>query len=74
MIFETPDNKDPKKSDLEDRVSIVGSTFNDVVRYATTSDGALDLQRMQKLEGRYGTNGGRECDVQEGPCSCGAWH
>jgi len=22
----------------------------------------------------YGTNGGRQCDVISGPCSCGAWH
>jgi len=21
-----------------------------------------------------GTNGGRKCDVSEGPCNCGAWH
>ena len=21
-----------------------------------------------------GTNGGRNCDVLTGPCSCGAWH
>jgi hypothetical protein len=22
----------------------------------------------------YGSNAGRECDTNSGPCSCGAWH
>lgn len=22
----------------------------------------------------YGRNGGRDCDTNSGPCSCGAWH
>ncbi|MEK7649782.1 MAG: hypothetical protein AAB367_02405 [Patescibacteria group bacterium] len=52
----------------------VGRSFEDVVAHATDKTGAVDLGRMQELEGRFGTNGGRDCDVLEGPCSCGAWH
>lgn len=52
----------------------VGPTFNDVLAHSMTSDGAIDLARMEKLEGRFGYNGGRGCDVSSGPCSCGAWH
>jgi hypothetical protein len=52
----------------------VGSTFGDVIAHATTKDGVIDLARMEKLEGRFGSNGGRGCDVLSGPCSCGAWH
>jgi hypothetical protein len=38
--------------------------------------GALDLQLMDAHEthARTGTNGGRNCDVTSGPCSCGSWH
>lgn len=52
----------------------VGSSFQDVVAYATTKEGAIDLSKMEELEGRFGSNGGRGCDVRSGPCSCGAFH
>ncbi|MBR9702987.1 hypothetical protein GOV10_03050 [Candidatus Woesearchaeota archaeon] len=52
----------------------VGPTFEDVVKYTLTEDGSINLAKMQELEGRYGYNGGQGCDVQYGPCSCGAWH
>jgi hypothetical protein len=52
----------------------VGSSFEDVIAHATTEGGAIDLRRIEELEGRCGTNGGRGCDVTSGPCSCGAWH
>lgn len=52
----------------------VGPNFENVIAYATTENGAIDLARMEKLEGRFGSNGGRGCDVLSGPCSCGAWH
>ncbi|MFH1671535.1 MAG: hypothetical protein ABH889_02050 [Candidatus Portnoybacteria bacterium] len=52
---------------------VIGGDFNDVVAYAMTPDG-IDLRKMEELEGRFGTNGGRGCDVRSGPCSCGAWH
>lgn len=52
----------------------VGPGFDDVISYSMTKDGAIDLSRMQELEGRFGYNGGRGCDVPEGPCACGAWH
>jgi len=34
----------------------------------------LDLVLMDAHEGLMGRNGGRGCDVERGPCSCGAWH
>jgi hypothetical protein len=39
-------------------------------------EGAVDL-RLIEAHGQYapvGRNGGRACDVLDGPCSCGAWH
>jgi hypothetical protein len=53
----------------------VGPTFEDVISGSIDPvTGAIDLQKIEKLEGRFGTNGGRGCDVASGPCSCGAWH
>jgi len=51
----------------------LGPTFDDLLAHVT-DDGVVDLAAMQQFEGRYGYNGGRGCDVLEGPCSCGAWH
>ena len=58
----------------EKLASMVGPDFQDVVAYATTPEGYVDLSKMEKLEGRFGSNAGRGCDVRSGPCSCGAWH
>jgi len=53
----------------------VGSTFENVLNYSIDKNSrAIDLLKMSSLEGRYGSNGGRGCDVRSGPCSCGAWH
>jgi hypothetical protein len=52
----------------------VGPDFEDVVKYSI-SNGAIDLSKMQELEGRYASEGySRRCDVKKGPCGCGAWH
>ncbi len=48
----------------------IGPSFADVVNHAMDSDGAVDLRKVDALEGRFG---GR-CDVRSGPCACGAWH
>lgn len=64
----------PDGSKVVDERLEVGPTLNDVVAHAMTPTGAIDLAKMQELEGRYGSNGGRGCDVARGPCSCGAWH
>lgn len=39
-------------------------------------NGVLDSKVMQAHEDHayVGTNGGQNCDVTSGPCSCGAWH
>lgn len=37
-------------------------------------DGAISTAIMAAHEGLFGYNGGVPCDVQSGPCSCGAWH
>jgi hypothetical protein len=60
----------PQPSKQEDLQLKVGGDFNDVLSYATTPEGALDLSKMQELEGRLGG----KCDVNKGPCACGAWH
>ncbi len=36
-------------------------------------NGALDIALIQAHEGLTGWNGSA-CDVNSGPCSCGAWH
>lgn len=49
-------------------------TFNDLQRCCFI-DGAIDayaLELHEQISNRR--NGGRLCDVEEGPCSCGAWH
>jgi hypothetical protein len=48
-------------------------SFEGLMRHAATKNG-IDLRKLEAQEGRYGTNGGRGCDVSSGPCSCGAWH
>ena len=37
---------------------------------------AIDLSLMEAHEkfASLGRNGGQDCDVTSGPCSCGAWH
>lgn len=48
-------------------------SFNGLINHASTKEG-VDLRMIEAEEGRYGSNGGRGCDVISGPCSCGAWH
>lgn len=38
------------------------------------SGGTVDLSKVECHRGSCGSNGGVPCDVDEGPCSCGAWH
>jgi hypothetical protein len=41
----------------------------------STVDGALDTTLVDAHSGITGrSNGGVQCDVNRGPCSCGAWH
>lgn len=47
--------------------------LNDLTRCCMI-EGAIDLRLMEAHEGLLGTNGSRGCDVQSGPCACGAWH
>jgi hypothetical protein len=61
------------QKDTQNEKARIGPTFDDVVRHVTRN-GVVDLAALDALEGRYGTNGGRGCDVLRGPCSCGAWH
>ena len=64
-------DEDQKHEDSEPKV---GDSFEDVLAYATTKEGAIDLKKLDELEGRFGTNGGKGCDVRSGPCSCGTRH
>ncbi|MBU3924090.1 MAG: hypothetical protein KJ592_04180 [Nanoarchaeota archaeon] len=56
------------------KASEVGPTFDDVMFYARTFDGAIDDGRLGELSGRYFHSQGNVCDVEEGYCSCGAYH
>jgi hypothetical protein len=52
-------------------------SFNGLLNHATDKKtGTIDVRKMEQQEGKYGSNGGRGCDVGigGGPCSCGAWH
>ena len=62
------------KTKKDDKKKEIGTDFNDVLNHAMTKTGAIDLKKMEELRGRFGSNGGRGCDVLSGPCSCGAWH
>lgn len=50
-------------------------TFDQLVS-CSTENGAVNLAVFQAHEtyAPHGTNGGTNCDVSSGPCSCGAWH
>jgi hypothetical protein len=54
----------------------VGNSFEDIVAHATDPDGAIDLRKIEALEGRFSHLPGhsRRCDVLSGPCACGAFH
>ncbi len=54
----------------------IGPNFSDVIHAATTGDGAIDLRKIDELEGRFSHLPGKgpRCDVMGGPCACGAWH
>lgn len=49
-------------------------TFQELIKECMTDEGVIDMSKMGELEGSCGRNGGRGCDVTDGPCSCGAWH
>jgi len=49
-------------------------TFQELIDECMTEDGAIDLAKMEELEGSCGCNGGKGCDVTEGPCSYGGWN
>lgn len=65
---------DDNHPSTKEELRAVGPDFEDVIAHASTREGAIDLMKVQELEGRFGSNGGRGCDVLSGPCSCGAWH
>lgn len=57
------DDKNPTVPQTDDPRLKVGPNYSDVVAHATTPDGAIDLLKIQELEGRFGSNGGVGCDV-----------
>jgi hypothetical protein len=47
----------------------------DALQACCTINGAIDPRLMEAHTSvTRRTNGGRQCDVSSGPCSCGAWH
>lgn len=49
-------------------------TFQELIEECMNDEGVINLSKMEELEGSCGSNGGKGCDVTEGPCNCGAWH
>ena len=67
-------NKNSKKSKKTYNPKRRNGSFKELIRVSSNQKGEIDLREMEREEGRYGSNGGRGCDVSKGPCSCGAWH
>ncbi len=65
MVLGEVEPNEPKK---------IKRSFKQLVANATDKKGAIDSRKIEAAEGSCGSNGGRGCDVTEGPCSCGAWH
>ncbi|MBI2633080.1 MAG: hypothetical protein HYW78_01680 [Parcubacteria group bacterium] len=66
---------DEKISDIRDHPENHRHNFEGLTA-CCMRDGAIDLSIME-AHSQYsdlGTNGGKRCDVVEGPCACGAWH
>ncbi len=60
--------------DSKKKIYEVGPRFEDVMNYSTDSKtGGVDTRKLESFRGRYGLKR-KNCDVLEGPCSCGAWH
>lgn len=56
-------------SGLEPELRVEMST-RELVEQAVTE--AVEYRVLEKKD--YGSNAGIQCDVESGPCSCGAWH
>lgn len=64
-----------KEEDIKQHPERHRHTMDDLVGCCMV-DGVLSLMLMD-IHHQYanvGVNGGRKCDVIEGPCACGAWH
>ncbi|OHB14706.1 MAG: hypothetical protein A2431_00135 [Candidatus Zambryskibacteria bacterium RIFOXYC1_FULL_39_10] len=73
MNEKRPVSSEVDPTEQSDTRLTVGHDFASVLNFATTREG-VDLSKIEELEGRFGYNGSRGCDVLRGPCSCGAWH
>jgi hypothetical protein len=67
--------REEKLKEIKERPDLHRHTFEGLQR-CCFHNGALDMQIMNAHEAHAstGTNGGRNCDVTSGPCSCGSWH
>lgn len=47
-----------------------------LIQCCRQTNGVVDFNLLQahQLYAPLGQNGGVNCDVRKGPCSCGAWH
>jgi hypothetical protein len=66
--------KDRKSEEIRKDDSFEGLLKHSTIKEPVTGKGLIDVRKMEKEEGRYGSNAGRGCDTRKGPCSCGAWH
>jgi len=64
---------DDKLKDIQEHPKNHQHDFEGLVRCCTTGVG-IDSRLMEAHEKFCSVNGGKRCDVTEGPCSCGAWH
>lgn len=68
-------NKQQRLQDISDNPNSHYHVLADLIDCCKIN-GAVDIELMD-AHSKYvdlGTNGGTQCDVISGPCSCGAWH
>ena len=67
-------NKKDKLQDIEDNPGRHKHYDLKGLISCSTIGKTIDMSIMEAHEGLHGYNNGIACDVQSGPCSCGAWH
>ena len=65
--------REEKLKDIKEHPENHRHSFAGMIECCTLESGELDLSLID-AHPPVGKNGGVNCDVIEGPCSCGAWH
>lgn len=67
-------NRNERLKDIKDHPERHRHSFG-ALQACCFVDGALDMRLMDAHSGAIGrVNGSIRCDVNDGPCACGAWH